>query len=108
MSAAESSRGDSLRWRLEAGLAELVIGLVCALPERAALGLGALAGRAARRLSPRYRERALTNMRVAFPDWSQDRLNALLRQNFAEMGRIVIEWARHSRLSPDALLARVA
>jgi Kdo2-lipid IVA lauroyltransferase/acyltransferase len=107
MPAAEPVRGDTLRWRLEAGLAQLAIGLVCALPERAALGLGALGGRAARRLSRRYRERALTNMRVAFPDWSQDRLDALSRQNFAEMGRIVIEWARHSRLSPEALLARV-
>jgi KDO2-lipid IV(A) lauroyltransferase len=103
----QSGRGDRLRWRLEAGLAQLAVGLVCALPERTALGLGALGGRAARRLSPRYRQRALTNMRIAFPDWSQARLEALLRENFSEMGRIVVEWARHARLSPEQLLARV-
>jgi KDO2-lipid IV(A) lauroyltransferase len=107
VSAGGPGRGDRLRWRLEAGLAQLAVRVVCALPERAALGLGALGGRAVRRLSRRYRERALTNMRIAFPDWSQDRLDALLRQNFSEMGRIVVEWARHARLSPDQLLARV-
>jgi KDO2-lipid IV(A) lauroyltransferase len=97
----------ALRWRLEAGLAQLAVGLVCALPERAAIRLAALGGSAARRLSPRYRERALTNMRIVFPDWSDAQLDALLRRNFAEMGRIVVEWARHSRLSPEALLSRV-
>ena len=105
--ARDSGGKDALRWRLEAGLAQLAVGLVCALPERAALRLGALGGRAARRLSPRHRERARTNMRIAFPDWSEAQLDALLRRNFSEMGRIVVEWARHSRLSPEALLARV-
>jgi KDO2-lipid IV(A) lauroyltransferase len=97
----------ALRWRLEAGLAQLAVDLVCALPERAAIHLGALGGHATRRLAPRYYERARTNMRIVFPDWSEAQLDALLRRNFAEMGRIVVEWARHSRLSPEALLARV-
>jgi len=97
----------ALRWRLEAGLAQLAVGLLCALPERAAIRLAALGGSAARRLSPRYRERARTNMRIVFPDWSDARLDSLLRENFREMGRIVVEWARHARLSPEALLARV-
>jgi KDO2-lipid IV(A) lauroyltransferase len=97
----------ALHWRLEAGLAQLAVAFLCALPERTALGLGTLGGRAALRLSPRYRERARTNVRIVFPDWSAAQVDALLRANFAEMGRIVVEWARHSRLSPEALLSRV-
>jgi KDO2-lipid IV(A) lauroyltransferase len=96
----------ALRWRLEAGVAQLAVGLVCALPERAAMRLAALGGSAARRLSPRHRERARTNMRIVFPDWSDAQLDTLLSQTFREMGRIVAEWARHSRLSPEALLDR--
>jgi KDO2-lipid IV(A) lauroyltransferase len=46
-------------------------------------------------------------MRIVFPDWSEARLDALLRANFAEMGRVVAEWARHEQLSAEALLARV-
>jgi KDO2-lipid IV(A) lauroyltransferase len=105
--APDAGRDGALRGRLEAGLAQLAVGLVCALPERAAIRLGALGGRSLRRLAPRYYERARTNMRIVFPDWSEAQLDALLRRNFAEMGRIVVEWARHSRLSPEALLARV-
>ncbi len=103
----DAGREGALRWRLEAGLAQLAVGLLCALPEHAAIRLGALGGRAAVRLSPRHRERARTNLRIAFPDWSDAQVDALLRRNFSEMGRIVVEWARHARLSPEALLARV-
>ena len=96
-----------LGWRSEALLARLVMAAIRVLPERAALAVGALGGRAALRLSPRHRERARTNMRLVFPDWSDVRIDALLRANFAEMGRIAVEWAQLAQLSPEALLARV-
>ncbi|MFI5216314.1 MAG: lysophospholipid acyltransferase family protein [Candidatus Limnocylindria bacterium] len=99
--------GQRRRWRAEAGLAQLLISGLSRLPERAALAAGALGGRAALRLSRRHRERARTNVRIVYPGWSDERIDALLRASFAEMGRIVVEWARHPRLSPEQILERV-
>lgn len=96
-----------LQWRIEAGLARLAIAALRALPERTALAAGALGGRAALRLARGPRERARTNMRIVFPDWSDARIDALLRDNFSEVGRIAAEWARHGSLSPEELLARI-
>jgi KDO2-lipid IV(A) lauroyltransferase len=97
----------ALSWWIEAGLARLAIAALRALPERVALATGAFGGRAALHLSPRYRERARTNMRIVYPDWSDAQIDGLLRANFAEMGRIAVEWAHHPRLSAEELLARV-
>jgi KDO2-lipid IV(A) lauroyltransferase len=46
-------------------------------------------------------------MRIVYPEWSEAQIDALLRANFAEMGRIAVEWARHPQLSAEELLARV-
>ena len=97
----------SLRWRAEAGLASLLIAACNGLPEGAALTVGALGGRAALRLSRRHRERARSNARIVYPDWSDAQVDRLLRASFAEIGRIAVEWARHMRLSREQLLARV-
>jgi KDO2-lipid IV(A) lauroyltransferase len=97
----------ALRWRAEAWLARLLIAAFGRLPERSALAAGALGGRAALRLSRRHRERARSNIRIVYPDWSDERVDRLLRASFAELGRIAVEWARHSQLSPEQLLARV-
>jgi KDO2-lipid IV(A) lauroyltransferase len=101
------SRFRAFSWRVEAGLVRFASAALGLLPERAALAAGALGGRVALRLAPRHRERAHTNMRIVFPDWSDAQLDALLRANFAEMGRIAVDWARLAQLSPEALLARV-
>jgi KDO2-lipid IV(A) lauroyltransferase len=98
---------QALQWRVEAGLAQLLSSALGWLPERTALAAGALGGRAALRLSRRHRERARQNVRIVYPDWSEDQIDALLRANFAEMGRIVVEWARQPRLAPEQILARV-
>jgi KDO2-lipid IV(A) lauroyltransferase len=103
----DDGAGAAARWRLEAVLAKLLVRGLQALPERMALAAGAAAGRAALRLSPGYRERARSNLRLAFPDWDAARVDALLCANFTEMGRIAADWARLPRLSPEALLARV-
>ena len=97
----------ALRWRAEAGLARLLIAALSRLPERSALAAGALGGRAALRLSRRHRERARSNVRIVYPEWSDERVDGLLRANFAELGRIAAEWARHPRLSPEQLQARI-
>jgi len=98
---------QTLRWRAEAGIARLLIAAFSRLPERSALAAGALGGRAALRLSRRHRERARSNVRIVYPDWSDEQVDDLLRASFAEMGRIAAEWARHPRLSPEQLQARV-
>jgi KDO2-lipid IV(A) lauroyltransferase len=94
-------------WRVEARLVQGLVAVLGALPERTALAAGALGGRAVLRLSRRYRERARRNARIVFPDWSEARIEALLRASFAQMGRTAVEWARLPRLAPERLLARV-
>ncbi len=104
----EDGVAHALRWRIEAGLARLLIAPLRVLPERLALSLGARGGRAALRFSRRYPEQARTNMRIAYPGWSDAQIDALLRASFAEMGRTVVEWARQPLLSPDELRAKVS
>jgi len=107
---AEDRNGDltrALRWRIEAGLARLLIAALRGLPERNALATGALGGRGVLRLSRRHRERARTNIRIVYPAWSDAQVAALLHASFAEIGRIAAEWARQPQLSAEQLLARV-
>jgi KDO2-lipid IV(A) lauroyltransferase len=104
----QKARLAALRsWRLEAAAARGLIALLCALPERTALRLGELGGRISFHLFRRHRERARGNVGLAFPDWSPDQVDGLLRANFAEMGRTAAEWARHSLLLPEQILSRV-
>jgi KDO2-lipid IV(A) lauroyltransferase len=104
----KKARFAALRWWwLEAASARTLIALLCALPERLALALGALGGRASHFFFRRHRERARGNVKLAYPDWSPDQVDGLVRANFAEMGRTTAEWARHSRLAPEQILSRV-
>ena len=96
-----------VRWRLEWIGVRTATAIVRLLPERWALRLGAVAGRAAAALIPRRREIALANLRLAYPAWSEARRAALARQNLEEIGRIMIEWSYLTRLSPDDVLARL-
>jgi len=98
---------QGLRWRVEAGLARLLIGTLSRMPERAAMAAGAVGGRLVFRLSRRYPERARRNVRIVYPDWRDEQVDRLLRASFAELGRVAVEWARHARLTPEQLLARV-
>ncbi len=101
------TRYHPLRWRLEFALAWLGTGLLRALSERVALGLGALLGRLAPRLMRRRSRLVRENLRVVRPDWSEAQREALLRANFVELGRCMAEWARLPDLDSRALRERV-
>lgn len=101
------ARHHPLRWRLEFGLAWLGTALLRALPERPALGVGALLGRLAPRLLRRRSGLVRENLRLVHPDWSEARREALLRANFVELGRCMAEWARLPDLDEQALQQRV-
>jgi len=95
------------RWRLEALGVTAGIRLLNALPESASLSAGAFAGEFAAQMWPRRRELALTNLAAAFPEWSAERRESVLRDHLRHLGRCAAEWARLPSLSDDALLARV-
>ncbi len=67
----------------------------------------ALAGAYARLRGPRTRD-ALTNLRIAFPDWSEERRRQVLIRSFENLGRGVAEFARLGLLDAEALRERVA
>ena len=80
-----------MRHRLEL-LAFLAATALCrALPRRASLRLGALAGRALFHLDRRHREVALANHRRAFPDASEAERRRTIRDSFAFFGRYAFE-----------------
>lgn len=43
------------------------------------------------------------NMRLAFPDWSGERIDALVRANAAHVGRVGLEFLAAGRMSGDAI-----
>jgi KDO2-lipid IV(A) lauroyltransferase len=96
-----------LRHAVELALARAVIALVCALPEGAALALGAGIGRAAGVVLRRRRRISLTNLRVVFPELDEAARLAIYRAGMLEFGRNAVEWARLPRLTPEALRERV-
>ncbi|HVP28365.1 MAG TPA: lysophospholipid acyltransferase family protein [Myxococcota bacterium] len=96
-----------LRHALELVATRGAIALVCALPERAALGLGAALGRAAGAVLRRRARISLVNLRVALPEKSDAERRAIYRASMAEFGRNAVEWARLPRLAPAELRARV-
>lgn len=99
--------GGAVRWRVEGALLRAGVGILRALPPPAVPALGAFCGRWTARLDLRHGERALANLRVAFPDWSEARRRALLERAFAELGRTTAEWALLPDWSREQLEARV-
>lgn len=96
-----------LRHALETAAARAAMGLVSALPEHAALAVGAAIGRAAGVLLRRRARISLANLRVAFPQLDEPARRRIYRENMAELGRTAVEWARLPSLSPEALRERV-
>jgi len=96
-----------LRHAVEVALARAAIALVCALPERAALAVGAGIGRAAGALLRRRRRISLANLAVVFPELDPATRAAIYRRHMREVGCNAVEWARLPLLTPEALAERV-
>ncbi len=106
----ESSRSSLLaRWgqRVTAWTALLLYTLLGRLPRGVALRLGEAAGRVASRRLHWRREIALTNLRMAFPDWEEARRQRLWRSCCTNLGRSIAEFAEIAYLPAGELLVRV-
>jgi Kdo2-lipid IVA lauroyltransferase/acyltransferase len=56
--------------------------------------VGARLGRIAFKLSKKHRNRALSNLRLAFPDWTEERLHRTARQVMEHFGRVTADFMR--------------
>lgn len=100
-------KAPPVRAGVEGILLRIGIAVLRALPESAAAELAARCGRLLARIDLRYRERAMANLRLIYPQWSEARRQQLLLATFAEQGRTAAEWARLSTHTPEQLSARV-
>ncbi len=101
---ARISRG---RDRFGAGAVHLACWIFGRFPTSVGLWIGAALGGLAARLLGRRREIALTNLRIAFPDWSDERRRRVWHAACANLGRSFFEFTQIGTLSSDELISRV-
>ncbi|MGI8924722.1 MAG: lysophospholipid acyltransferase family protein [Fimbriimonadales bacterium] len=77
--------------------------IVRALPERFAGTFGRRLGRLIFRGSRKYRERTLANLRMAFPEWSDERVRQTAVAVFEHFGRTAVGFFRVDRLSDQQI-----
>lgn len=77
------------------------------LPQRLALGLGALLGAAFHALVARDRRRAEANLALAFPERTLEDRRRLARRVFVSLGRTALEFLRMHSLPPARIAALV-
>jgi KDO2-lipid IV(A) lauroyltransferase len=73
--------------------------LIGALPRGLARALGAFVARVLLRLTPKLRKTAEFNLKLAFPEWSQEKREATLREMTRSLGWMAAEFARMPRYS---------
>ncbi|QJD57641.1 lipid A biosynthesis lauroyl acyltransferase [Pseudomonas sp. gcc21] len=78
-------------WLLWMGMG--LLWLLVQLPYPAILSVGRLVGRAMYHLMPERRLIAATNLELCFPDWTAERREQVLRENFASNGIALFEMA---------------
>lgn len=94
----------NLRHRLEYGLLMLLVGIVRLMPIDTAARVSASAWRA---IAPRLRrhQRALANLRIAFPEKTEAERDEIARAMWANLGRVMAETMLIDRIiaSPDRI-----
>jgi len=73
------------------------------LPLRLVRALGSAIGDLAYYALPRYRERALTHIAIAFPDWSERRRRTTIRKMFRDLGASTFELGWLDNLNRETL-----
>lgn len=84
------------RW-LEFAAAWTAVKTLGLLPRPLARGLGAVIARVAYQLRPPLRRAALTNLRIAFPEWSDRQRRKVMRSLIRHMGWMAAEFAHFPR-----------
>jgi KDO2-lipid IV(A) lauroyltransferase len=95
-----------VRHALEVVLLRVVGGVVRALPLRFMQSLAARAARAAFRLGGKRTRWALLNLRIAYPDESEERLREIGAESYAHMAWNMLDWIRAERWGPAEIEAR--
>jgi Kdo2-lipid IVA lauroyltransferase/acyltransferase len=96
-----------VKQRLETWAAAIVSFVLRGLPRGAALGLGAALGRLVAAADPRHVAIAVDNLRHAFPEWDEARLEATARAVYAHFGRMLFDILWLQWRSREELLALV-
>lgn len=98
----------SLADRLLAGLVHGVLTLLRLVPDRVALGTAAAFGAGYARLRGPRTADAMINLRIAFPDWTDEKRRDVMVRSFANLGRSLAEFARVGSWSQEMLRDRVS
>jgi len=97
-----------LQFRLEYALLRLIIGVVRLLPLSVATGISAMAWRVlAPLINPKRHERALANLRIAFPDKTEAEHHAIAMAHWENLGRVMAETMQIDRLIQDPSRIRI-
>src|SRR5580692_8090912 len=95
----------SPKQNLEYFTVQLLILLMGALPRSMARAIGAALGDISLLLLPRLRAAGETNLKLAFPDWPQERRDRVLRNSVRNLGRQLAEFCRMSRYTRASIAA---
>ena len=97
-----------LQFRLEYALLRLIIGLVRLLPLSVATGFSAKSWRAlAPIINPKRHERALANLKIAFPEKTDAERHAIAMAHWENLGRVMAETMQIDRLIQDPSRIRI-
>lgn len=102
-----SSLGSRLLDRLQATLLAPLFGLLRGLPEERALAFGELMGSILGRRLRKRRRVAEVNLRLAFPEWSEEAREAILIRSCRNLTRVAVETIRLPSLTDEEIRARV-
>jgi KDO2-lipid IV(A) lauroyltransferase len=73
------------------------------LPRPAARGLGAFLGAVLFRVNPAWRRTALFNLRLAFPEWSEEKRERTVKLLVRNLGWLLAEFAQLPRMNRDTV-----
>ncbi|MCH9807308.1 MAG: lipid A biosynthesis acyltransferase [Alphaproteobacteria bacterium] len=97
-----SSRLSDLRFKLEYYALRIAIAAVRAFPLETATAMSAWTwSRLAPVLNPKRHQRALDNLRIAFPDKPEQELNEIRRKHWENLGRVMAETMQIDRIISD-------
>lgn len=101
-------RAKQLADWLEALGARGALFVAARLPEPLARRLARALAWAIPRVATRRAEITRVNLRIAFPDWSEEAREHVARESFAHLGHLLVESARIDRMPKDEILARTS
>jgi KDO2-lipid IV(A) lauroyltransferase len=78
------------------------------LSEKRLRAWGTALGRLAFRVSRKYRERCLANLKMCFPEWDENRIRHTALQVFEHFGKTTLSFLAGDRLTPEQILNSIS